>query len=88
MGKSFGVALLALVSGVAAQAGMKKLYGDFYVSIKVDPADDKRAEIKLRMQKDTWMGLALGSSGMAVNTDMIQVDGTNKKVYDKTSSGY
>ena len=40
------------------------------------------------MDADTWVGLSLGSTGMAPNTDMIQVDGANQVVYDKTSSGY
>ena len=40
------------------------------------------------MVSDTWMGIGLGSTGMAENTDMIQIDGANKVVYDKYSSGY
>ena len=40
------------------------------------------------MEADTWLGLALGSTGMASGTDMIQIDGANQVVYDKTSSGY
>ena len=40
------------------------------------------------MDSDTWVGLALGDTGMAPDTDMIQVDGANQIVYDKTSSGY
>ena len=40
------------------------------------------------MVPDTWVGLALGSTGMSQGTDMIQIDGGNRVVYDKTSSGY
>ena len=40
------------------------------------------------MESDTWVGLSLGSPDMAPGTDMIQVDGANQEVYDKTSSGY
>ena len=40
------------------------------------------------MVPDTWVGLSLGSTGMSSGTDMIQIDGENRVVYDKTSSGY
>ena len=40
------------------------------------------------MEADTWVGLGLGSTGMAANTDMIQIDGANRVVFDKVSSGY
>ena len=40
------------------------------------------------LPKASWVGLSLGSSGMATGTDMIQIDGTAKKAYDKVSSGY
>ena len=40
------------------------------------------------MEADTWVGIGLGSTGMATGTDMIQVDGANQVVYDKVSSGY
>ena len=40
------------------------------------------------MLKNTWVGLTLGTSGMAVGTDMIQIDGTGQVAFDMTSTGY
>ena len=44
--------------------------------------------ISVTMQTGSWVGLTLGDSGMSTNSDMIQIDADNERVYDMTSAGY
>ena len=64
------------------------LDGINWIDVLLDENDSDTVIFRLVMEKDSWMGLSLGSTGMAPNTDMIQVDGANQVVYDKMSSGY
>ena len=47
------------------------IYGNYYVDVNLDENDDSKVIFTLQMEADTWLGLGLGSTGMAVNTDMI-----------------
>ena len=69
-------------------AEYQQLLEDFELDAHLDPSNPEYAIFKLKLKKDTWVGLALGSLGMKTGTDMIQIDGDNLKAYDMTSRGY
>ena len=95
-------ALLAMWFACAAQAQKKsstdaKFLGTgievtpgFNVQARIDPDDASQAIFEIYMKDQTWLGLVLGSGGMAPGSDMIQVkaDGINSRVYDKFSQGF
>ena len=49
---------------------------------------ESSVKVTIQMKKETWVGLALGDSGMAEGTDMWQIDGERLIAHDKISSGY
>ena len=74
---------------MAAQVHAKTIMAvNYSVDINIDPEDDSNAIFILQLEKDSWVGLALGAAGMAPGTDIIQIDGANREVYDKVSAGY
>ena len=70
------IALTAAASGLAlfaqAQTGTN-VYGDVWINLTLDSADTNTdyCIFTVRMLKDTWVGITLGTAGMAVGTDMI-----------------
>ena len=64
------------------------VYGNVWIKAELDDSDSTQVKLTLRMESGTWLGLVLGSSGMASGSDMIQIDGTNEVAYDKVSAGY
>ena len=78
----------ALVVSLAEAQEGTNVYDKNWVSLKLDPADPTKCVFKVRMLKNTWLGLGLGAKGMAADTDMIQIDGENQKVFDMTSVGF
>ena len=66
----------------------ENVYSHYNIDISFDPDDDTNAIFKVQLANDSWVGLALGDSGMTPGTDLIQIDGANQLVYDKVSSGY
>ena len=83
--KLFTMAMLATIA--SAQTG-ENIHGDVYVDIGLKYGDATKVQIKVWLPKTSWVGLALGATGMATGTDMIQIDGANSAVFDKTSAGY
>ena len=74
---------------MAASVRSKTVMASNYsIDIYLDPEDDTNAILKLQLENDSWVGLALGQAGMAPGTDMIQIDGANRVAYDKVSAGY
>ena len=61
---------------------------NYWMEVDIDPEDYTSAIFKLQIENDSWVGLALGAAGMAPGTDLIQIDGANRIVYDKVSAGY
>lgn len=53
----------------------------------LDPVDEDYAIFKIQMPRGSWFGLGLGSAKMEPGSDLIQIDGTELKVYDKYSVG-
>ena len=64
-----------------------EVFDNFWVDAYVDPEDLDYAIILLKMPPDTWMGLGLGTKNMELNSDMFQVDGKKKEVYDMYAVG-
>ena len=56
----------------------------------MDTVDPSKAIFEIYMPDQSWLGLVLGDSGMAMGADMIVIkaDGINSRVYDKFSQGY
>ena len=69
-----------------AQTG-KEVFQNFWIDAYVDPNDFDYAIFMLRMPKDTWFGLGLGTRDMSVGSDMIMVDGGKRIAYDMVSVG-
>ena len=63
--------MLAAVAGATTH----QVFGDYSVDLSLDRKDSSYAIITVTMMKGTWVGLALGSTGMASGTDMIAIDG-------------
>ena len=53
----------------------------------LDPTDDSYAIFKIKMPSGSWFGLGLGTKNMDVDSDMIMIDGSNKKAFDMYSVG-
>ena len=66
------LAAAGLVILAKAQKG-KNVYGDVWINLTLDTASKNTdyCIFTVRMPKNTWVGISLGTPGMAVGTDMI-----------------
>ena len=81
--------LVALFLATLAEATTEKtLRGNFYVKVALDANNSANVIFTITLDKGSWLGLTLGSGGMAYNSDMIQLDADKQEVHDMTSSGY
>ena len=67
--------LVALSLATLAEATTEKtLRGNFYVKVALDASNSANVIFTITLDKGSWLGLTLGSGGMAANSDMIQLN--------------
>ena len=71
-------ATVVALAGMASANLTKNLADGYSVDMRLNPANDSEVLITIVMDKGSWVGLGLGTSGMRGGSDMIQVDSESR----------